>query len=287
MKDLADIAPFVRSAAPYTYNGGEHEGTRVGYTFAYHLFLDGRGDVIVDNVTYSVEKGTLIFIRPGQVHSFHHKPGFPLDSYNIYCDLWERHPIPEPRFAFYPDPPDRSMLTRQEACPELDEFPTKMSLSPHPHLIELFVQIARSEDAPFYAEAITGSLMRAFLLRWFNSIKSAAPNDYRILQIMEEMERHPERRYSFEDWCRKCRLKKSYFYKLFKQETGMTPKDYLLRMKMKKAANLLLESRQSVTSISDNLGYDSIHYFSKQFAAFYGISPTAFRSRNSLPRDLG
>ncbi|WP_237763041.1 AraC family transcriptional regulator [Paenibacillus sp. A3] len=50
---------------------------------------------------------------------------------------------------------------------------------------------------------------------------------------------------------------------------------------------MLLESRQSVTSISDNLGYDSIHYFSKQFAAYYGISPTAFRSRNSLPRDLG
>ncbi|WP_163859621.1 hypothetical protein [Paenibacillus elgii] len=45
-----------RSAAPYTYNGGEHEGTRVGYTFAYHLFLDGRGYIVVDNVTYSVEK---------------------------------------------------------------------------------------------------------------------------------------------------------------------------------------------------------------------------------------
>ncbi|WP_163859622.1 hypothetical protein [Paenibacillus elgii] len=60
------------------------------------------------------------------MHSFHHKPGFPLDSYNIYCDLWELHPIPE-RLSRSARPVD---VVPAGSLPRLDEFPTKMSLSP-------------------------------------------------------------------------------------------------------------------------------------------------------------
>ncbi|MBP1994088.1 helix-turn-helix transcriptional regulator [Paenibacillus eucommiae] len=279
MKPLAEIRPLVRSALPWTYKGELGEGTRIGYTYAFHLFTEGRGHMLVDETRYAVERGTLLFIRPGQVHSFHHNPGSRMESYNAYCDFWTEPEVLLPRFAFFPDLPDFTLMTRIEACPELESLPTQCSLSPYPYLIELFTQITEAFESTHYAKQLTGSLMHAFILRWFNSFTDTIPSDYRILKIIAEMESNPEIQLSYEQWCAKCNLEKSHFYKLFKQETGMTPKQYVLKMKMKKAIVLLQESKQSITSIADMLGYDSIHYFSKQFSTYYGISPSHLRSR--------
>ena len=59
--------------------------------------------------------------------------------------------------------------------------------------------------------------------------------------------------------------------------TGMPPYAYWTKRQMERAAASLLESDKSVTDIADWLGYTSIHHFSKQFAAYYGVSPSAYR----------
>nr|WP_275900566.1 helix-turn-helix transcriptional regulator [Paenibacillus periandrae] len=82
------------------------------------------------------------------------------------------------------------------------------------------------------------------------------------------------------DWQIQSGLQKTHFYNLFKQMTGLSPKAYLLKIKMRRAAATLLESNRSITDISMYLGYASIHYFTKQFTAYFGVSPTQFRNRH-------
>lgn len=97
---------------------------------------------------------------------------------------------------------------------------------------------------------------------------------------MEQMEQFPERRIDIDTWCRTCGLCKSHFHALFKKETGLSPQQYGLKAKMKKARILLLESNMTVTAAAEALGYAPIHYFTRQFTSFYGIPPSdLFRSR--------
>ncbi len=121
------------------------------------------------------------------------------------------------------------------------------------------------------------SLLYSWFLQWYNVLHYSRPTDKRIIRLIQEMEHNPELRLSNAEWHEKCGLQRSRFYTLFKRETGFSPNDYLIQVRMKKATMLLQESNRSISSIADELGYASLHYFTRQFTAYFGISPGRYR----------
>ncbi|WCF09745.1 AraC family transcriptional regulator [Paenibacillus thiaminolyticus] len=278
MKPLIEVQPHIRAAHMYNYRGAPEEQRRRGYSYAFHLFTEGHGHMIINEQVYPVASGSLIFVRPGEGHYFVPAPGDTMDACNIYCDLWCLPQPKQPTFAYQWDDYDPRWLTEQMPCPELDGLPTSMSLRPYPHLIELIKQTlaAFNRSGKYTAQAVSACFY-SWILQWHEAGSLTETADYRITRILEQMEACPEQRFSVDYWCSECGLEKSQFYRLFKQETGMSPKAYALQARMKKAAVLLMESRQSITDIALMLGYDSIHYFSNQFSSVYGISPSSYR----------
>jgi len=69
-----------------------------------------------------------------------------------------------------------------------------------------------------------------------------------------------------------------YLGRIFKDETGLSPIQYSISNKIASAKSLLANSDMSVSEIAAELGYDSIHYFSKMFSKVVGVSPRAYRS---------
>lgn len=68
------------------------------------------------------------------------------------------------------------------------------------------------------------------------------------------------------------------FYSKFKQLTGMTPNDFILDYKLKKAVFLLMNNEHlSVRDISEMLGFSSSHYFSKCFKSYFNESPMIYK----------
>ncbi|MFD0631801.1 helix-turn-helix domain-containing protein [Catenulispora yoronensis] len=63
--------------------------------------------------------------------------------------------------------------------------------------------------------------------------------------------------------------------------TGSTPKEYILRVRLSKAKDLLAATDQSVVQIARAVGYDDPAYFTRLFTQRVGLSPTMFR-RGSL-----
>lgn len=70
----------------------------------------------------------------------------------------------------------------------------------------------------------------------------------------------------------------SAFYKTFKSVTGETPIQYLKKIRLNKAKDMLLLNNKKACDVAQLVGYESISQFSREFKRFYGQSPSAYKS---------
>ncbi|MBO9609794.1 MAG: helix-turn-helix domain-containing protein [Paenibacillaceae bacterium] len=72
-------------------------------------------------------------------------------------------------------------------------------------------------------------------------------------------------------------MHQTYVSRIFKEKTGETFTEYLTRLRIDKSKKLLLESKLTVTTISEQVGYLKPSYFMKLFKTYTGVSPGEYR----------
>lgn len=82
---------------------------------------------------------------------------------------------------------------------------------------------------------------------------------------------------SVEDLAKRCNVCVKHFRNMFFRQIGMTPKQYILKVKLEKAAFLLTFTPLSVTEISDELNFFSPAYFIRRFKLYYDMTPLKYR----------
>jgi len=75
---------------------------------------------------------------------------------------------------------------------------------------------------------------------------------------------------------REACLSDYHFHRLFRSTFGETPHDFLTRLRMQRARQLLASER-TVTEVCFDIGYESLGSFSSKFRAHFGCSPVAFQ----------
>jgi AraC-like DNA-binding protein len=70
-----------------------------------------------------------------------------------------------------------------------------------------------------------------------------------------------------------------YFCKLFKKATGLNFTDYVSRVRIEKAKNLLLNPNLRISEIAYEVGFQSLTHFNRVFKRVIGQSPTEYRAR--------
>lgn len=76
------------------------------------------------------------------------------------------------------------------------------------------------------------------------------------------------------------------FYRAFKNEFGLSPLEYILREKIKKAKTLLADYNMTITHICYETGFSSLNYFDRQFKRIEGVTPKQYRAMVLKQRDI-
>jgi AraC-like DNA-binding protein len=98
--------------------------------------------------------------------------------------------------------------------------------------------------------------------------------------VIEFMKENVYRRLTLSEIARTINLSVSHFSALFKKQTGYSPLDYFLHLKMQKACQMLDLTGMRIKEICRELGYDDPYFFSRLFKKIMGRSPGQYRDKN-------
>ncbi len=81
-------------------------------------------------------------------------------------------------------------------------------------------------------------------------------------------------------------LSPDYLSRIFRQETGVSLSEYIIRCRMREAKRLLIETDKPVGDIAYQTGYANVAYFTKVFRERYGMSPGKFRREKGIVQSV-
>ena len=73
-----------------------------------------------------------------------------------------------------------------------------------------------------------------------------------------------------------------YFRRLFLTEYGITPKQYIIDIRIQKAKQLLGDGKRKISEVSDECGFSSVYHFCRAFKEKAGITPTEYMKQNRI-----
>jgi AraC-like DNA-binding protein len=106
--------------------------------------------------------------------------------------------------------------------------------------------------------------------------------DTRVLKVLKEIEKKPERNLRNSFLADIASMSPNSFARLFKQEVGETPQNYVKRRRIEKAGSLLHHSNFTIDNIAQMTGFTNRYHFSRIFREQTGVSPAAFRKNYIL-----
>ncbi|MCA0753514.1 AraC family transcriptional regulator [Paenibacillus sp. N4] len=101
----------------------------------------------------------------------------------------------------------------------------------------------------------------------------------KLAHVISYIDANIERNMTIQELAGIAFLHPNYLIRLFKQQIGLPPIQYITVKKITKAKELLISTRGSVGEIAEQLGFSDLFYFSKQFKKNVGMNPTEFRKQ--------
>ena len=220
-------------------------GPATRFYWLFHFVVSGKGVFQIEGREYSLSAGEM-FVIPPFVETY-----YEADSEEPWEYIWVgfEGDLPFCPSDTYHIPEAVSIFERMKATADLGEGKTEFLLSKIWELISFLM-----EKNKVHSDPIETAL----------HILSA---DYMTPLSIGEI-------------AKRVHLERTYFSELFRTKTGLSPKQYLLKIRMEKAL-FWIENGYSVTVAANSVGYQDIYTFSKMFKRYFGKSPSEYKMNRS------
>ncbi len=137
---------------------------------------------------------------------------------------------------------------------------------------------------PFGADQLIRNLLECFLIRLIRSEEQdgeifeegAERPDSPVCEIRAYLDRNVGKRTSLHELCLLFGTNKTTLCKEFRRLTGDTVVDYCNKLRIKEAKRRIREGGETFSQIAEDLNFSTIHYFTRLFVQFEGMTPTQY-----------
>ncbi|HEY9670437.1 MAG TPA: AraC family transcriptional regulator [Waterburya sp.] len=177
------------------------------------------------------------------------------------------------------------------ACESVN--PDKVELAPQLHICDPLIQHmglalmaeleAGGTDSRLYAESMATALSAHLLRRYCShpeKIKdyTGGLSNYKLRQAVSYIKEHLDQNLTLAEIADAVRMSPNYFASLFKQSTGLTPHQYVMKCRIEKAKQLLHHQELALVEICQEVGFTSQSHFTRVFRQHTKTTPKAYRN---------
>jgi AraC-like DNA-binding protein len=245
------------------------------------LILDGHGKHQVGQEVYDISAGDVFVMLGDMSHCYLEASELSLinllyDTSNLALPLADLGALPGYHALFQVEPRLRQQQRFQNRLKlDLPELGRLAKL-----IAELEIELrAKDPGSHFLA---TAHFMRVVGLLARTYTRTPAEKERPLNQISEllgYLERHYAEPLTIDDLTRVAYMSQSMLFRVFRQVMGRSPVDYLIRLRIDKAAQILCREPLRIAEVSEAVGFSDSNYFSRQFRRVMGVGPREYRRR--------
>lgn len=246
---------------------------------AHELFFlyEGKRRYFIEDTLFDIEIGNMVLVEKNKLHRTIINGNEPYSRYLVYFEEDAIRPFIERIGA------NRFEKLMQSNCLELTPNVSQQILQ---HLEAMYAEQSSPDEHSYIM--IVNLLENILLLAMRHGI-SKPPNSEKGISKMQDVAHYINNNFasplSLRDVAAIAHMEATYFSKCFKAATGVGFQEYLSKLRLKKAEQLLEHTSLSVGKIAEACGYSSTNYFSDVFRHRNGCSPSQYRRQTQEETD--
>lgn len=257
------------------------QATGEKHDFWEFVYVDkGEVAIITDLGSYHLNQGDMIFYSPNEFHTGHAING---TAPNLIIMSFVCH---SPAIDFFRGRVLHLEQSEQDILYHLISEGKEAFEPPVGHPKMMIPN--RKEGALFGSEQMIKNMLEMLLIRLIRkgsagtdkkrpeSVLLATRNEDLFERIALYLKDNVRNNLSFEQICSEFAVGSTILKNLFKSRTNSGVMEYYSKLKLEYAKRQIREKMYSITEIADQLGYSSVHYFSKHFKKATGFAPTEY-----------
>ena len=115
-----------------------------------------------------------------------------------------------------------------------------------------------------------------------DSVCEVSPDDERVKSALQYIHKYYAENILLDNIAMAASISKSECCRCFKRILRETPFDYLMEYRISKSSELLLKSKESISNIAFDVGFNGISYFGKVFKKYMNCTPSEYRNKYLL-----
>ena len=229
---------------------------------------DGAGSIIDREGNYPIAPGCLCFVGSNRFY-------YTLPDYSIYdrTKMFLSNQELEQALAVFPEYLHMQKRFNPNAMVYAQTDPATTE-----RINKLFDEMQQYEGKEHYHNALlTANYLKLLVILNEYATNSAIPASGMVQEAIEYINSHIHEPMCIDSICKVLHISKYYFCKKFKESTGLTVMNYILKTRIISAKNMLETANMTISEISNRCGFSSQSYFCRVFKEESGMTPLQYQ----------